>query len=358
MTETSREPLVTVVVPTCNRAEKIERCLEGLAAQSFAAFEVIIVDDGSTDGTPERIQAFGAAHPTLSLSPIFNETNLGANPSRNRGIAAARGSLIAFLDDDCVPEPDWLDEITVPFEDPSVAVVVGGVFNVPARNIYELTLKGTQLLPQRGPAPRIISCNMCVRRSLLLEYGFDEDRQTRALNADGTIDMTVSGRGDEEGLYLQLKAAGYQALALPSARVSHDHPHTRRSFLRQAFRSGRSAARLVYKYHLPQRVDLLPFIAAYGTLPLALWRPTFLWGSLGFLLLGVAAVVYNDLFRKRKSIGEVAKTFPLLLVYYHLRLLGYVKETLTLRLGSNDIDRVRLQQQPPRSESKRREGNQ
>ncbi|MEM7165885.1 MAG: glycosyltransferase family 2 protein [Planctomycetota bacterium] len=336
------QPKITVIVPTCNRAAKIEQCLVGLAAQEYSAFDVIIVDDGSTDGTPEQVKAFADAHPQLTVRCLVNETNIGANPSRNRGIAAADGEFAAFLDDDCVPFPEWLREISTPFDDPTVGVVVGGVYNVPPRNIYELTLKGTQLLPHRGPAPRILAGNMCVRRQLLLEYGLDEDRQTHAKTASGEIDMSVSGRGDEEGLYLELKAAGYQALAVPSARVSHDHPHSQRSFLRQAFRGGRSAARLVYKYHLPQRIDLLPFLAAYGILPLALWRTPFLWGALFFFALGIAAIVYNDLFRKRKTVGEVLLTFPLLLTYYHLRLAGYVKESIGLRIGRNDIKRVDL----------------
>ena len=138
-----------------------------------------------------------------------------------------------------------------------------------------------------------------------------------ALRPDGTPDIAVSGRGDEEGLHLALRAAGYELRAAPDAVVLHEHHYTGRSLFRQAFRGGRSAARLVYKYYLPPRLDLLPFILAYLTLPLVLlgW-----WYAVvpGFFFCGAAAAItYNDLFRKGKSIGETVLTFPVLLVSWN-----------------------------------------
>jgi glycosyltransferase involved in cell wall biosynthesis len=86
----------SVVVPTFNRARFIERCLGSVLTQDFPDFEVIVVDDGSSDGTDLRLQAL--AHPALRV--IRHDTNRGVGPARNSGIAAARSDWIVPLDSD------------------------------------------------------------------------------------------------------------------------------------------------------------------------------------------------------------------------------------------------------------------
>jgi hypothetical protein len=95
---------------------------------------------------------------------------------------------------------------------------------------------------------------------------------------------------------------------------------------------------------------MLPFMLAWGTLlpalclavagwSLALLVPLFFFGG------ALAAITYNDLVRKGKTLGQVVRTFPLLLAYYHLRLLGYVGESLRLRTRPSGIERVDLSAQ-------------
>jgi glycosyltransferase involved in cell wall biosynthesis len=334
-------PLVSVVVPTCNRRAVLQRCVEALVRQTHPRYEIIIVDDGSTDDTPRFMEQFIADHPDKTIRYLRNETNLGANPSRNRGIREATGAFVAFEDSDCVAEPDWLKRLTAPFENDRVASVVGLVKDPAPTNIFELSFKGTHRVV--GPkANRLVGCNMCVRRDRLLECMLDEDRATQARHADGTIDVTVSGRGDEEGLYLMLRAAGYEQVTAPDAVVLHEHYYTARSFFKQAFRGGRSAARLVYKFHLPTRLDMLPFILTYVTLPLVLIRGWLVVVPAFFFAGALAAITYNDLVRKGKTVWETLVSFPVLLAYYHVRLAGYVIEALRLRFGKHDVTRRRL----------------
>src|SRR5262245_7530186 len=89
---------ITVVLPTFNRAEQLCRCLDALAAQTAptGSFEVIVVDDGSTDDTPERLKAFSAP---FSLR-VERQANSGQPAALNRGIAAASSATCLFLDDD------------------------------------------------------------------------------------------------------------------------------------------------------------------------------------------------------------------------------------------------------------------
>ena len=335
-------PLLSVVVPTCNRRDELRRCLEALAEQTYGNFEVISVDDASTDDTPEFMRQFIRDHPDLNIRYLRNERCAGANPSRNRGIHEAKGEFVAFEDDDCIAERDWLEKLMCGFTSERVATVVGLVKDPPPANIYELAFKGTHRVASAGPATRLIAGNMCVRRDLLLANPLDEDRASQATKSDGTPDVTVSGRGDEEGLFLMLRAAGYEQRVAPDAVVLHEHHYTRRSFFGQALRGGRSAARLVYKYYLPPRLDLLPFMLAYLTLPLVFVHQWLAVAPAFFFAGALTAIMYNDLFRKGKTLGETIRTFPLLLAYYHVRLVGYVTEALRLRLSSHGITRERL----------------
>lgn len=335
-------PLVSVVIPTCNRDDILQRCLLALTHQTYPNYEVIVVDDASSDSTPDLLKRFAEQHPSIKLQVIRNEQHAGANPSRNRGIQAAHGELIAFEDSDCVAAPTWIEELVAGFTNERVAAVTGLVNDVPPRNIFELTFKGTHRLSQAGPARRLIAGNMCVRRELLLRFSLDEDRASQPIDATGSPDVTVSGRGDEEGLFLMLRAAGYEQLVVPRAVVVHDHHLSGRSFFRQALRGGRSAARLVYKYYLPPRFDLLPFVLAYATLPLGLIDARLLVVPAGFFTLAVAAISYNDIARKGKRIGEWLLTLPILLAYYHVRLFGYATECVALRSGLRRLTRKRL----------------
>lgn len=330
------QPRLSVVIPTRNRAGKIRRCLEALAAQSLSAMEVIVVDDGATDDTPAVLSGFAAGRPSFALRVVRNEQPIGANPSRNRGIAAARSELVAFLDDDCIPAPGWAAALVSAFDSPDVAAATGLVDNAPATNVWELVFKGTHRVhsPDGRRATRLVGGNMAIRRALLTHHGLDEDR------AAAPTDMTASGRGDEEGLYVMLRRAGREVRFVPEAYVIHDHPHTARSLLRQAFRGGGAAARLVYKYRLPPRLDLLPFMLALAGVPLTLIDvrlaalPSAAW------MLGLAALAYNERVRKDKTWLELIRCFPALIVYQHVRLAGHVRQLIRLYLGSDKLARV------------------
>ncbi len=336
-------PLVSIVVPTCNRREVLGRCMEALAKQTYPNFEVIVVDDGSTDDTPQFLERFAAEHPRLRFRWLRNEHNIGANPSRNRGIREASGEFVAFEDNDCIAQPEWLERLMNGFSSDRVAAVTGLVRDLPPGNIYELCFKGTHRVAGVEAARRLVAGNMCVRRELLLKHLLDEDRASQPRTVDGTPDVTVSGRGDEEGLFLSLRAAGYEQRVVPDAVVLHEHHYTARSFFRQAYAGGGASARLVYKYHLPPRVDMLPFMLTYVTLPLIVVHGWAVVVPAFFFLGALAAITYNDLFRKGKTIGETIRSFPVLVAYYHVRMIGYVSEAVALRVGRHRLKRQRLE---------------
>jgi glycosyltransferase involved in cell wall biosynthesis len=320
------DPLVSVVVPTRDRCDAMRKCLDALAAQTHADFEVIVVDDASHDGTPGMLIEFEREHPKLRMRRVINASALGANRSRNRGISAARGRFVAFLDSDCVPRPDWLDKLLVGFSDDRVAAVSGLVEDPPPSNVYELAFRGTHRL-RPGRAGRLVGGNMCIRRHLLMQRPLDED--------------LVWGC-DEEGLFLWLNAEGWEQRVVTDAVVLHEHHYTRKSFFRQALLGGEATARLVYKYHLPARLDLALFVAAYLTLPYAIIHPWLAVVPAMFFAAAMAAIAYNDLVRKGKTITETIRSFPVLLLYYQVRLVGYACQSATLLLRRSAITRERL----------------
>lgn len=120
---------VSVVVPLYNKAKWVRRSLDSLAAQSFKDFEVIVVDDGSTDGSGEIVATYPDPRVRLVCQP-----NAGPGAARNRGIAEARGEFLAFLDADDEWMPEFLEQNLAALEaaGPEVAAVVCGYVEFPA----------------------------------------------------------------------------------------------------------------------------------------------------------------------------------------------------------------------------------
>ena len=100
-------PLISIVIPTHNRAGLIRRALESVDAQTFQDYEIIVVDDASTDDTLALLRSFESSRCRV----IRNETNFGVSAARNRGVACARGEFITFLDDDDALRPDALESL-------------------------------------------------------------------------------------------------------------------------------------------------------------------------------------------------------------------------------------------------------
>lgn len=94
MPPTASQPLVSVVIPTLNRAPWVGEAITSVLAQIYPHVELIVVDDGSHDATPEVVRAFGAA------LTYIRQAHAGVSAARNRGVAASHGELIAFLDSD------------------------------------------------------------------------------------------------------------------------------------------------------------------------------------------------------------------------------------------------------------------
>lgn len=162
--------LVSVVIPVLNGATTIGATLTALRAQDRApAHELIVVDNGSTDGT----QAMVAAVPGVTL---LHEPKRGPAAARNRGLHHARGEVIVYLDADTLPSRGWLRALVALFADPAVTLAVGRTECYRPQTPVERYIAGCGLYESRraiglDPFPFAASLNMAVRRNAALDAG-------------------------------------------------------------------------------------------------------------------------------------------------------------------------------------------
>ena len=222
--------MISVILITANRDAMLQRCLAGLYAQSPAVpHEIVVVDQGSGDGTADLLAREALAHPELRAVRLPDPS---ANAKRNRGAALARHDLLAFLDDDAVPDPGWLAALAAAFRDPACALVTGSV--------HPLTPGHPQTL-RRAPAPRVwrpcfrnkaviwrcgVSANMAVRRAVFDRLG----------GFDPAIGMgaPLGGCGDEVDFFLRALNAGWAIHYRPEVRVRHHQSERREDLYRRA----------------------------------------------------------------------------------------------------------------------------
>jgi glycosyltransferase involved in cell wall biosynthesis len=160
---------VSIVIPARNSAETLGDTLVALGRQSGAnAVEVIVVDNGSTDGTASVARSRGAT--------ILTEATPGPSAARNCGLRRARSEIVAHLDADTVPSRRWLRAITEPFHDPSVVLVAGRNLSYPPQTAAERYIAASGLIEAERAVHRLRfpfapSMNMAVRRSAAVEVG-------------------------------------------------------------------------------------------------------------------------------------------------------------------------------------------
>jgi GT2 family glycosyltransferase len=172
------EPEVSVVVPTHNRPAGLAALLAAISAQTLARerFEVVVVDDGSDP--PQQPRAHG-----LTLRVVRREQAGGPGAARNAGWRAARAPLVAFIDDDCIPLPGWLEALAGAAAGGAAVIVQGPVAPPPEQRGERGPLSHT--IEVAGPDRLFATCNIAYSRALLERVGgFDESFRRSAEDVD------------------------------------------------------------------------------------------------------------------------------------------------------------------------------
>ncbi|MGV3720879.1 MAG: glycosyltransferase family 2 protein [Actinomycetota bacterium] len=182
----SLNPWITIVIPTYNRKASLERTLRALERQESASFEVLVVSDGSTDGTVGRVCALSASTPYPLR--LISQSNAGPARARNRGVLEAWGEVILFLDDDVEPTPQFVAAHARHHERDERVAVIGPMLPDPrlkwkepawiAWEHFSLQKEYTRLVTGYWPAAspnHFYTGNASLRRSHLMAVGgFDE----------------------------------------------------------------------------------------------------------------------------------------------------------------------------------------
>jgi glycosyltransferase involved in cell wall biosynthesis len=164
--------LVSVIVPTLNRSSLLRDLLESLIAQTYDphSFEIIVVDNCSTDSTPDVVRALQAVS---ACSLVYHRLPKDCGPAhaRNQGARLARGAILAFTDSDCRADSRWLSKGTNAFRD-GVAFVTGSILHKPGQRVRLFSGAYDQV---RHEHPTYPTANAFYRRQLFLDMGgFDE----------------------------------------------------------------------------------------------------------------------------------------------------------------------------------------
>jgi GT2 family glycosyltransferase len=217
-------PDISIIVCTFNRAELLRGALASLydlATDGAFTYEIVVVDNASTDATPAAIAA-AAADSAVPLRGV-HEPQKGVVAARNRGIREARGRWIAFFDDDQLADPRWLTELHRGAVQKQCRVVGGAVrLLMPADDRRALHPTVRMLLGESLPSSQPVryggrntpGCgNLMVQRSV-----FDEV---------GVFQTAIDGRGEDTDLYVRIERAGIDAWFLPGAIIHHLTPPAR-----------------------------------------------------------------------------------------------------------------------------------
>lgn len=212
-------PQASIIIPSYNGKHLLETCLPSVMALREVAFEVIVVDNGSTDGSGEYVREH---FPNVRL--LEYEDRLGFSKASNRGIQAANGRYIALLNNDTEVEPEWLLELCRGIEsDPAIGTCASKMLRASDRNlIYSagdgLTVAGFGWR-RGGEQPEKISYlspeyvfGACGGAALYKKEVFDEV---------GLLDEDFYAFYEDLDLNFRAQMAGFRCLYVPSARVAH-----------------------------------------------------------------------------------------------------------------------------------------
>ena len=265
-------PLISVIVCTYNGSATIKKCLEGISKIDYPNFEVIVVNDGSTDHTADIVNGF--------YVKLINTTNHGLSSARNTGMYNAIGEIIAYIDDDAWPDPHWLQYIAHAYANSDHACIGGPnispydsgfistcVANAPGGPVHVLE---TDEIAEHVPG-----CNMTFRKEALMNIG--------------GFDPVFRCAGDDVDTCWRIQESGRTIGFHPSAVVWHQRRDSLKAYWRQQKGYGKAEALLEAKW--PEKYNTLGHLSwagrIYGngfTLPMKLKKDRIFHGTWGSAL--------------------------------------------------------------------------
>jgi len=291
--------MISVVVPVRDARALLERCLESLDRQTVdrSDYEVIVVDDGSSDGSAEVARKWGAR--------VFRQEKKGAGAARNRGIQEAKGEVILFLDADCEAAREWMAKLSEPIGKDATRGTVGR-FTSDQENwvarLIQIEIEGRyHRMRHYDRIDFVNSATFGLTRELLLNNLFDESFQ----------------KLEDVELSFRLAQKGSRLVYVPGATVRHSHPESLYAYLRRKFRYARALPALYRRFPEKMLADsstpqyrrwqlLLLGLAVPGLLMSPFVSLILLLGSIGFSMPTIVRA-----FQKSTKLGVLSPFFVL-----------------------------------------------
>jgi len=265
-------PSISVVVCAYNAASTMDACLASFAQVEYPDFEVIVVDDGSTDETGAIADRHAAKTPYIH---VIHQPNLGLSAARNVGMNASRGEIVAYTDSDCDVDPHWLHYMAWAFMDKRFVAVGGPNLAPPEDNRTAACVAvspgaPTHVLLTDEIAEHVPGCNMAYRK----EY----------LAGIGGFDATYRAAGDDVDVCWRLQNEGQLIGFSAAMTVWHHRRNTISAYLKQQKGYGRAEALL-----LPKHKD------RFNMLGNSRWAGR-IYGDISGALLAARPIVYHGAF--------------------------------------------------------------
>lgn len=227
-----RTPKVSVVVCSYNGANTLSDCLSSLRAIQYPDYEIIVVDDGSTDHTQEILKKF----PEVIA---VHQANKGLGVARNEGIKRASGEIVVFTDSDCMADPDWLYFLVKTLLDKQYVACGGPNYSPIPKGLLQAIISlapgsPSHVLLTDSSAEHIPGCNMAFWKWIFEKVGY--------------FDPTFRKAGDDVDFCWRILFNGYQIGFNPSAIVWHYRRFTIKEYLKQQIGYGEAEALLRFKH--------------------------------------------------------------------------------------------------------------
>jgi GT2 family glycosyltransferase len=325
-----------VVVCSYNGAQKLPTCLEALARQ-YLSVDVLVVDDGSTDGTSDVAQSFGC-------TVVRHENNKGISAARNTGLTHATSTIVAFCDDDCVPPVDWTERLLAAWRSNPDVTILGGTIEVDSPTTFTegyLTFNNPlvpieieiaqnpsvwyrilrQFRPPRLPTDEVFRVDAVVGANMSMH-------RDRALEAGGFDEGLKFGEGEEASICTAVRARfGESSVVVdPQVELAHRFDTSMIKVWRRSFVYGQGAAE---RWKKQSGLPALPVVGPLAIVVAVVVAP-FSWPVgllLGLGILSTPTVVWASRSRSRRHPAVLA--YPLVALADDLaKILGFVRSAL------------------------------
>lgn len=299
--------MISVIIPTYNAEKYIGKCLKALLSQNYKKrYEIIVVDDGSTDKTAEIVRKFKKVK-------LIEQEHKGPAAARNLGIKHSKGAILLFTDADCVPTKNWIRFMVEPFKDRSIVGVCGAYKTLNKESLiarfvgYEIERRYEELKKEEK-IDFVGTYSAAYRKNILLKIGgFDESFPLAS--------------GEDPELSFRLSEIGAKMVFQPKAIVFHHHPDNLSKLLKNQFWRGywriflykKHPGKLFTHSYTPKKlyVEILFLGVSFFTLPLSIFSPLFFFYFSTFFLLSFFLTL-PDAFKLVRKDLKVSFLYPFL----------------------------------------------